>query len=138
MNVLVAVLCDAATDDRGKLNLLGAFDTILAPAFPTVHPQCAVALRLTFNDSDAGDHEMNLRFVDADGHDIMPPSPIEVSVEMPDDATFLSRNFIIHISQLKLRAPGPYSFDVFLDDEPITSVPLLVKHVPENEPTEDD
>ena len=28
MNIQVAVLCDAATDDNGKLNLLGAFDTI--------------------------------------------------------------------------------------------------------------
>ena len=30
MNIQVAVLCDAATDDHGKLNLLGAFDTIFA------------------------------------------------------------------------------------------------------------
>ena len=30
MNIQVAVLCDAATDDNGKLNLLGAFDTIYA------------------------------------------------------------------------------------------------------------
>ena len=28
MNIQVAVLCDAATDENGKLNLLGAFDTI--------------------------------------------------------------------------------------------------------------
>ena len=28
MNIQVAVLCDAATDDNGKLNLLGAFDTV--------------------------------------------------------------------------------------------------------------
>jgi hypothetical protein len=30
MNIQVAVLCDAATEDNGKLNLLGAFDTIFA------------------------------------------------------------------------------------------------------------
>ena len=30
MNIQVAVLCDAATDENGKLNLLGAFDTIYA------------------------------------------------------------------------------------------------------------
>ena len=48
MNIQVAVLCDAATDDNGKLNLLGSFDTIYAPQLPAVHPQCAVALRVTF------------------------------------------------------------------------------------------
>ena len=41
MNIQVAVLCDAATDDNGKLNLLGAFDTIYAPQTPAVHPQDA-------------------------------------------------------------------------------------------------
>jgi hypothetical protein len=43
MNIQVAVLCDAATDDNGKLNLLGAFDTIYARELPAIHPQCAVA-----------------------------------------------------------------------------------------------
>jgi hypothetical protein len=36
MNIQVAVLCDAATDDNGKLNLLGAFDTIYAPQLPAM------------------------------------------------------------------------------------------------------
>ena len=38
MNIQTAVLCDAATDDNGKLNLLGAFDTIYAPEMPAIHP----------------------------------------------------------------------------------------------------
>jgi hypothetical protein len=54
MNIQVAVLCDAATDDNGKLNLLGSFDTIYAPQLPAVHPQCAVALRVTFMSGDEG------------------------------------------------------------------------------------
>ena len=32
MTIQVAVLCDAATEYNGKLNLLGTFDTIYAPA----------------------------------------------------------------------------------------------------------
>ena len=48
MNIQVAVLCDAATDDNGKLNLLGAFDTIYTQQLPAVHPQCSIALRVTF------------------------------------------------------------------------------------------
>ena len=34
MNIQVAVLCDAATNEHEKLNLLGAFDTIYARQFP--------------------------------------------------------------------------------------------------------
>ena len=43
MNIQVAVLCDAATDDNGKLNLLGAFDTIYTqqlPSTPNVPLRC--------------------------------------------------------------------------------------------------
>ena len=44
MTIQVAVLCDAATDESGKLNLLGAFDTIYTQQLPAVHPQCSVRL----------------------------------------------------------------------------------------------
>ena len=74
MNIQVAVLCDAATDDNGKLNLLGAFDTIYAPQLPAVHPQCSVALRVTFMSGDEGERKLKLNFVNADGRAIMPPS----------------------------------------------------------------
>jgi hypothetical protein len=49
MTIQVAVLCDAATDYNGKLNLLGTFDTIYAPEMPMQHPQCAVAVRIAFD-----------------------------------------------------------------------------------------
>ena len=83
MNIQVAVLCDAATEDNGKLNLLGAFDTIFAPQLPAVHPQCAVALRVTFMSGDEGDHKLKLNFVNADGKSIMPPIEIPVAVSLP-------------------------------------------------------
>ena len=71
MNIQVAVLCDAATDDNAKLNLLGAFDTIFAPQMPAVHPQCAVALRVTFMPGDEGTRKLSLNFINADGRSIM-------------------------------------------------------------------
>ena len=70
MNIQVAVLCDAATDDNGKLNLLGAFDTIYTQQLPAVHPQCSIALRVTFSSEDEGKHNLQLNFVDADGRSI--------------------------------------------------------------------
>ncbi len=131
MNIQVAVLCDAATDDNGKLNLLGAFDTIYARELPAIHPQCSVALRVTFFNGDEGKHTLRLNFVDADGRSIMPDfPPIPVEVTLPDDVHFGTRNFIINIQQLKFDEPGLYSVDVSLDDQSQASIPLLVKHVP--------
>ena len=130
MNIQVAVLCDAATDDNGKLNLLGAFDTIITQQLPAVHPQCSIALRATFTGVDEGTHKLKLNFVDADGHSIMPSMDIPVQVVLPEDSHLVTRNFIVNIQQLKFEEPGLYSIDIALDDRQEASIPLLVKHVP--------
>jgi len=130
MNIQVAVLCDAATDDNGKLNLLGAFDTIRASQFPAIHQQCSIALRLTFFSGDEGKHNLRINFVDADGHSIMadlPPIPVEVA--LPDDMHFGTRNLLVNIQKLKFDQPGIYSIDIALNDRPQTSIPLLVKQI---------
>ncbi|MGN6554569.1 MAG: DUF6941 family protein [Verrucomicrobiota bacterium] len=135
MNIQVAVLCDAATDDNGKLNLLGAFDTIYTQQLPATHPQCSIALRVTFGHEDEGDHNLRLTFVDADGRSIMPHIDIPVKVSLPGDSHFGTRNFIINIQQLKFDNPGLYSMDIGLDEKPQASIPMLVKHTgPRNPP----
>jgi hypothetical protein len=133
MNIQVATLCDAATDDNGKLNLLGAFDTIFAAQLPAVHPQCAVALRVTFMSGDEGARKLKLNLVNADGKSIMPPIEIPVAVAFPDDAHFVTRNFIVNIQGLKFPEVGLYSVDVRLDDKSQTGIPLQVKHLPPRE-----
>jgi hypothetical protein len=130
MNIQVAVLCDAATDDNGKLNLLGAFDTIYTQQLPAVHPQCSIALRVTFGHEDEGEHKLRLNFVDADGRSIMPGIDIPVQVVLQGDSHFGTRNFVVNIQQLKFENPGLYSIDLSLDEQPQASIPLLVKHNP--------
>ena len=127
MNIQVAVLCDAATEDNGKLNLLGSFDTIYAPQMPAIHPQCSVALRVTFVSGDEGMRKLTLSFINADGRAIMQSIDLPVPVTLPDDAHFLTRNFIVNIQQLKFEEPGLYSVDVRLDNISQASIPLLVK-----------
>ena len=130
MNIQVAVLCDAATDENGKLNLLGAFDTIYTQQLPAVHPQCSIALRVTFGNQDEGQHKLRMNFVDADGRSIMPSIDIPVQVALPGDSHFGTRNFIVNIQQLKFENPGLYSIDMSLDEQLQGSIPLLVKHNP--------
>lgn len=131
MNVQVAVLCDAATDEYGKLNLLGAFDTIYAPQLPVFHPQCSVALRITFMGGDEGKHSLQFNFVDADGRSMtpnFPPMPLEVV--HPGEMHFSTRNLIVNFQQLKFEHPGIYSIDVSIDGRPLANIPLMVKHHP--------
>jgi len=129
MTIQVAVLCDAATDYNGKLNLLGTFDTIYAPQLPVHHPQCSVALRIAFDRMEEGPHHLTIHFVDEDGQPILPGTEVPVEVTFPADATFISRNFIVNIQQLKFDKTGLYSVDLILDNRRLCSIPLAVKHM---------
>jgi hypothetical protein len=131
MTIEVAVLCDAATDDNGKLNLLGAFNLITTQQLPAMRPACAIALRVTFAQQEEGEHRVRFNFVDADGKSIM-PSVMEIpfQVTMPPDLHFCTRNFIVNFQQLTLPTSGLYSVDILVDDRPVASIPLLVKYTP--------
>ena len=131
MEIQIAVLCDAATDSNGKLNILGTFDTIYSTQLPVVHPQCSIAIRMTFNKVEEGAHRVRLNFVDEDGKSVW-PAPIEMSVDVavPDETIFLSRNFIVNIQKLTLEKEGLYSIDIAVNGRQEGSIPLLVKIPP--------
>ncbi len=130
MNIQVAVLCDAATDDNWKLNLSGGVRHHIRSAMPAVHMQCTVALRVTFMPTDEGTRNLSLNFINADGHPLMAPIPLQVDVTLPDDVHFLTRNFIVHLERLQFNEPGLYSVEVRMDNQPQASIPLLVKLIP--------
>jgi hypothetical protein len=134
MDLQVAVLCDAATDTHGKLNILGTFDTIFTSQLPAVHPQCSIALRMSFSKSEEGKHQVNINFVDADGKPVMRSVPLGIEVKVPDDSIFLSRNFVVNIQQLKFEKPGLYAIEIAMDGQQNGSIPLLVKQLPRKDP----
>lgn len=129
MDIQVAALCDAATDTNGKLNILGTFDTIYTQQLPAVHPQCSIALRFVYTKIEEGPHKLKLNFVDEDGRLVMPSIDLPVEITFPEEANFLSRNFVVNIQQLKFEKPGLYSIDIAIDGRHEGSIPLLVKHM---------
>ena len=131
MDIQMAVLCDAATDNNGKLNVLGTFDTIYTSQLPAIHPQCSIAIRMTFNKVEEGAHKVKLNFVDEDGKSVMPPIEIPIDVTVPDETIFLSRNFIVNIQKLKFEKEGLYSIDIAVDGRQEGSIPLLVRIPPQ-------
>ncbi len=104
-----------------------------------MHPQCAVALRITFAAADEGQRKLTLNFINADGRSIMPAMEIPVPVALPEDVHFVTRNFIVNIQQLKFAEAGLYSVDVLLDGQSQASIPLPVKlmHSPRRRETHD-
>ena len=126
MNIEVYSLCDAATNDAGKLNMLGAFDTIWATQLPVIHPQCAIALRIRFESIERGEHRVAVTFVDLDGKNIIPPANGAINVNFPDGQRSGSANLILNIQRLKLEKYGEYSIDLAIDGRSEGSLPLFV------------
>ncbi|MDE1171052.1 MAG: hypothetical protein PW734_07580 [Verrucomicrobium sp.] len=126
MEVLSALVCDAAEDYQGKLCVLGAFDTLMAHQFPVAHPHCAVALRLLFRAPDEGRHVFCVRLIDSDGAASIPEMRMEMDVRLPEELYFLSRNLILNLQGLPFASPGQYSLDVMMDDSMVARIPLQV------------
>lgn len=123
----IAVLCDAATDYHGKLNVLGTFDTIVTGVLPAIHPQCSIALRIAFNRIEEGHHKVKMNFVDEDGRFVMPSIDMPLDVAVSGEAAFQARNFIINIQQLKFDHEGQYAIDIAINGRHEVSIPLFVK-----------
>ena len=124
MDLEAGLLCDAATDEGGKLYVLGAFDTIRARGFPLVHPQCAVAFRVRFSRIEEGEHKLMVRFVDEDGSAVLPPLEAAVQAAFREGQDTAVSNFILNIQGLTLKRPGTYSIDLAIDGRHEKSLPL--------------
>lgn len=131
MEVEAFLLCDCATDQQGKLNILGAFDRLYARQIPAVHPACAVAVRLRFSKFEEGDHAIKINFIDADGNPAGPVIEKNIPVSMPENDNSCIRNIILNIQGMRLNKTGEYRFDFALDGEQQACLPLKVIEIPE-------
>ncbi len=134
MKIETFVLCDAATDCVGKLNILGTFDSIHARQVPAVHPQCSVAIRLRFDWIERGEHKIRVNMIDADGQLLIPPLDAGLQVRLPDTASSCAINLVLNLHSLKFPRFGEYSIDLLVDGAEAASLPLFVRQMPAQPP----
>jgi hypothetical protein len=130
MDVEAFLLCDAATDQFGKLNVLGAFDGISAATIPMVHAQFTVALRLRFKRSESANHPFRINIVDEDGKSILPrpfDGNVGIRIEEPDE--FAVVNLIVNFRDTKFEKTGRYSVDLTMDGKQRGALPLFIRQI---------
>jgi hypothetical protein len=127
MKVEIFTLCDAATDQRGKLNILGTFDLICATQTPVAHPICAIALRNRFSKLEEGEHVIKLTITDADGKAIVPPIGGKLDVRMAPETISYAQNMVFNLHSLRFSDFGDYSINLFVDTKLIDSLPIYVR-----------
>jgi hypothetical protein len=132
MEVDLALTADAANvSQEGKLNILGVFDTIWTREFPFSHAAMVFVLRVRADFTEQGAHHLEVRLIDADGGQLFrAEGPFQVPGGAPGRR--VKPHVILGLGGVTFHKPGDYSFEIIVDNQPLTSVPL---HVSQRQPT---
>jgi hypothetical protein len=134
MIVEVATLCEAATDQGGKLSLLAAFDRFDAP-LPTILQQCTAAFRIRYQRSEAVKHTISLTIESADGSMLVPPLSSSVDfLAFGPDADSAIVNMILNMHRLRIEKPGKYLLRLRIDQIEACLLPLYIRDSTPKEP----
>ena len=135
MEIEIFALCDAATQYGPRFNILGVFDVLHTKSFPLVYPQCSVALRIRFQQIEAGQHKIKINFVDEDGKEFMRSLDSGINVVFKGKQQSGVANLILNIQRLKIDKEGQYSIDLAIDGKFVRSLPIFVKSINDLPPT---
>lgn len=129
MEIEAFLICDAATDSQGKLNVLGSFDTIYTKEIPAIHPSCAIVVRLRLAPSEVGDHELVINFTDKAGKEVVHPFKVKVDVipEIPEKPSRI--NVIMNLQRLKFENFGEFLISLSVDGKPFSTMPIYVSEL---------
>lgn len=129
MKVELFAMCDAANDSGGKLNMLGVYDTINAPATPVVQPRCSLAIKVRFDRIERGDHRLKLGIVDPDGKPVVPPLEAPLKMAFPDTIPSAAAQLILDLQNVRFERFGEFAIDLAIDGRHEASIPLFVRQV---------
>jgi hypothetical protein len=128
MEIEIFTLADFAQDNNSKLTIVGTFDSINSKQFPVAHPACSVACRLRFAAKESGEHSFKLRLIDAKAKETIQPIEGNINIGNPPNGQFASINIVVNFNQLKFETSGRYSFELYVDGEWKSGLPLFLNH----------
>ena len=129
MEIEIFTLCDFAQDNNSKLTVVGTFDSVNSKLFPFVQQSFSVACRLRFSEKETGGHDMRLRFTDSKGKELIKPIEGQMNIAQPRNGQYSAVNLVFNFNQVKFEKAGRYSFELYIDDEWASGLPLFINHV---------
>lgn len=126
MEIEIFTLSDFAQDNGGRLTIVGTFDQIASKTFPATHPSCSLSCRLRFAAKEAGEHFFRLKLIDSAGNDLVTPIEGNINVNIPAQQQYAGLNIVVNLNQLKFEKPGRYSFELYINNDWKTGLPLTL------------
>ena len=108
------------------MSVAGIFDRIVMHEVPWQHPTMFIALRIHFHPGEEGAHGIKIRFVDADGQEII-ALDADVTVKELDSIEGGNTQLVLSMNNVPITKAGRHAFDVFLDGRYEHSIPLVVE-----------
>ena len=126
MKVDFAVVCDyALVDQYGKLSVLGIFQHIWVAKFPTLHPRLHLVVRLKGKRTEIGQHQLAIRLTDESGAEVLSGTGTVTFNEPPAGILEIEAGTVLAFD-VPFQHPGRYEFEIRVDGELDTVVPVTV------------
>ena len=122
-----AFLCDFAEESGGKLHAIGiGWTAIYSSSVPVIHPQLSFVASLSGTIAEAGAKSIELRLIDADGANVIPPIQAQMNLVVQEPALEGRMNLIINLNSLELRQYGEYAFHLVVQGNDMVRAPFSV------------
>ncbi len=126
LRVEMFTLCDGATEQEGRISLVGTYESIYAAGFPCVLPQVTVVLRVRFWPQDGGLHAFRLVLTSPDGKSLGVLLDAMASIQSFNDDRSTACNLIARLQNVQIEAPGEHTFDFYIDDKMEGRLPVNI------------
>ncbi len=129
MELKLSVFCEAARDrPDGRLDVIGIFDELLAPAFPAVQERMTVVFVMEWGGDEAGDqpfradlvHESGRKILGLDGHTVVHP---------PGKGRAMTK-LVQPLEKVVFPAAGRYHFELFAGGSMMEVAAITLKETP--------
>jgi hypothetical protein len=128
-----AFLADAAEAEPGRkfYVLGGGVDSIGAQAFPVVHPQMALLIRLLVHPTEAErPHALEIRLTDSDGGELVKLEGSFTAGTGGRPGREMPINISLAMANTRFERAGDYSIELLVDNQHVKSLPLRLYEVP--------
>ncbi len=132
MKARFSLICDAANiSQEGKLNVLGAFNTIQTAAVPAMHASLTYVASLEVDSMDVGrDHVLELRYVNEDGRVLAPPLRTGFRIEgRAEPGHVEAQSLLLRISPMTVPSEGKFCLDLWYGEQRIATCDFTVSLV---------